>query len=288
MSESTTRIVFVGTGAIGLPMAQRLVGAGYDVTGVDPFEAARDRAALAGVAAVPSVREAPDADLVVVMVATPGQLDELVESAVATGLVAGKTWVIMSTVGPESARTAAQALESAGATVLDAPVTGGVARAGTGELVIFASGDPDSLDQVEPVLAVLGRVRRVGAAVGDGPSIKVVNQHLCSVHLAAAGEALALAERLGLDPQSVFALIKDGAAGSFMLSDRGPRMLSSEAVTVTSSVDIFVKDSGLVSAAARATGAVVPILEAARARFEAASEAGLGREDDSAVIRTFR
>lgn len=288
MFESAARITFVGTGAIGLPMAHRLVRAGYRVTGVDPNEAARNRAALLGVTTVASVQEAPDADLVIVMVATPGQLQELVQSASAAGSVAGRTWVIMSTVGPESVRMAADALGSAGATVLDAPVTGGVARAVPGELVIFVSGELSTLERLKPVFGALGQVRHVGAGIGEGQSIKIVNQHLCSIHLAAAGEALALARRLGLDPQAVFALIKDGAAGSFMLSDRGPRMLASTQVDVTSSVDIFVKDSGLVSAAARASGADVPLLEAARARFEAAAQAGLGREDDSAVLRAFR
>lgn len=279
-------ITFVGIGAIGLPMASLLVAAGHDVTGVDPFEAARQRAASSGVAAVASIADAAPADLVIVMVATPAQLDELLDQA--GGRVAGQTWVIMSTVGPDAVRAAAQRLDAAGAGVVDAPVTGGVARATTGELLVFASGRPELLASVQPVLGVLGTVRAVGERIGDGQAIKVVNQHLCSVHIVAAAEALNLAESLGLDTAEVLGLIGGGAAGSWMLGDRGPRMLMDGDVPVTSTVNIFVKDSGLVADAAAGSGAEIPLLLNARQRFVEAAEVGLGLHDDSRVIEGYR
>lgn len=281
-----TTATFVGLGAIGTPMSQRIAGAGFAVTGVDPFEAARDRAQAAGIAAVASIAEAPASGPVVVMVATGEQLDALVDQAEAAGVAADRLWIVMSTVGPAAVEAAGARLAALGARVVDAPVTGGVARATTGELVIFASGAQVDLDEAAAVLAPLGTVRVVGDRVGQGQGIKVVNQHLCSVHIVAAAEALALAERLGLDQADVLDLVAGGAAGSWMLSDRGPRMLEDEP-QVTSTIGIFVKDSGLVADAAASAGADVPVLAAARERYLAAADAGLDRADDSQVIRTY-
>ncbi len=108
------------------------------------------------------------------------------------------------------------------------------------------------------------------------------------MHLVAAAEALSLAQSLGLDPAQVLELVEKGAGGSWMLSDRGPRMLEGTATRVTSMVDIFVKDSGLVAEAAQACRAAVPLLDTAHARFTAAAAAGLGQRDDSRVIETWR
>lgn len=283
---SNPSVVFVGTGAIGLPMAARLVSAGYPVTGVDPVPAARDRAAAAGIPAVARFSDAPRAEFVVVMVATPAQLDDLVTEALTTD-PAGQRWIVMSTVGPDSVRQQAARLADAGAVVVDVPVTGGVARARTGQLTLFASGSGADIAAARPVLDRFGTVHGVGGAVGDGQAIKVVNQHLCSVHIVAAAEALALAARLGLDQEKVLSLVEQGAAGSWMLSDRGPRMLRGTDVEVTSTINIFVKDSGLVFEAARAVDAQTPLLDIARARYQQAADAGLSTRDDSRVIETY-
>ena len=283
----TAHIAFVGIGAIGLPMAVRLHEAGSDVTGVDPFPAAHERAAAAGIRAVASLAETAATDVVIVMVATPEQLGELVGTALAGAPVAGQTWVIMSTVGPAAVIAEGELLRRAGARVVDAPVTGGVARARIGELTIFLSGEPVDTERIAPVLAPLGNVKTVGATLGDGQAIKVVNQHLCAVHIVAAAEALALAGSLGLDPAQVLPLVESGAAASWMLSDRGPRMLGDTDVEVASQVNIFVKDSGLVAEAARSAGADTPVLDAARERYLAAADAGLGTRDDSRVIETY-
>jgi 3-hydroxyisobutyrate dehydrogenase/putative dehydrogenase len=278
------KVVFVGIGAIGLPMAKR-VAAAHSVVGVDPLPEVRAKAVAAGMTAVASFGETEGAELTVVMVATPQQLTTVVDGAL--GKVAGQTWVIMSTVGPSSVEAEGARLREAGASVVDAPVTGGTARAQTGELVIFAAGKADDIERARSVLEPMGRVRIVGDRLGQGQSVKVINQHLCAVHLAAAGEALNLAEKLGLDKAAVLDLVKGGAGGSWMLSDRGPRMLLGTDAPVTSTISIFVKDSNLVADAAKSCGAAVPLLEAAKSRFEAAAGAGLGARDDSRVIETY-
>ncbi|MDE1164546.1 MAG: NAD(P)-dependent oxidoreductase [Pseudomonas sp.] len=279
-------VAFIGLGAIGLPMAQQIQQAGHAVVGIELSDTGRATAQAHGIEASADWRAAVDADVVVVMVATPAQLADLVSQC--TPLKAGQHWVVMSTVGPAAVREQAQRLLAQGVQVIDAPVTGGVARAKTGSLLIFASGPQAALDRVTPVLVAMGDVKVAGDHVGDGQAIKVVNQHLCSVHLAAAAEALSLARSLGLDPAHVLELVQGGAGGSWMLSDRGPRMLEGTDTRVTSMVDIFVKDSGLVADAAQGCAAKVPLLAVAHQRFCLAADAGLGKRDDSRVIETWQ
>lgn len=280
------KVTFIGVGAIGLPMALQIQRAGHDVTGVDVLDTVIATAKSSGIETVNSVSAAPGADVVVVMVATPDQLAGLVSRI--TDPVRGQLWLIMSTVGPQAVREQGEILQRAGARVVDAPVTGGVARARTGGLVIFAAGTAEDVASAAPVLDAMGTVRMTGQRLGDGQSIKVVNQHLCSVHIAAAAEALSLARSLGLDPAAVLDLIEKGAAGSWMLSDRGPRMVAGTDVEVTSSVNIFVKDSGLVASAGQSCGAELPLLAIAHERFCRAADAGLGLRDDSRVIETWK
>ncbi len=278
-------IRFIGVGAIGLPMALRIQAAGHQLTGIDVVDAVIANANAHGIATVSSLADAPHADVVVVMVATPQQLAALVGQL--TAVPQGQLWIVMSTVGPQSVREQGEILQGLGARVVDAPVTGGVARAKTGELVIFTSGAADDVSAATPVLEAMGTVRVTGTRLGDGQSMKVVNQHLCSVHLAAAAEALSLAKSLGMDPATVLSLVEKGAAGSWMLSDRGPRMCADTDVQVTSAVNIFVKDSGLVADAGASCGVQLPLLQIAHQRFCQAAEMGLGQRDDSRVIETW-
>ncbi|WP_235562970.1 NAD(P)-dependent oxidoreductase [Microbacterium sp. Root53] len=287
MTGTDATIAFVGLGAIGSPMAARLRAGGHRVLGIDPSPEARARGREADIAVAETIAAAGDAQAVIVMVATPAQLQRLAADAAAAGIGSGQTWVVMSTVGTEAVASASAELAAAGAVVVDAPVTGGVARARTGELAIFAAGEDVALDEIRPALSLLGAVHRVGREPGAGQAVKVVNQHLCSVHLAAAAEALALTRQLGLEPDAVLPLLESGAAGSWMLSDRGRRMLGDPDVEPTSRIDIFVKDSGLVAQAAQAVGAETPVLDAARARYLSAADAGWGARDDSRVIDTY-
>jgi 3-hydroxyisobutyrate dehydrogenase-like beta-hydroxyacid dehydrogenase len=279
------KVTFIGVGAIGLPMALRIQRAGHEVTGVDVSDTVIAHAKSSGIETVSNFLDAPAAEAVVVMVATPDQLAGVVGRV--TDSIRGTLWIIMSTVGPHSVREQGEVLRQAGARVVDAPVTGGVARARTGELVIFAAGASNDVASATPVLESMGTVSVTGPQLGDGQSIKVVNQHLCSVHIAAAAEALSLARSLGIDPAIVLRLVEKGAAGSWMLSDRGPRMVAGTDVEVTSAINIFVKDSGLVASAGEACGAQLPLLTIAHDRFCRAADAGLGLRDDSRVIETW-
>jgi 3-hydroxyisobutyrate dehydrogenase-like beta-hydroxyacid dehydrogenase len=280
------RIGFIGLGAMGGPMARNLAAAGFELAVFD-VDTERTRAAAEdfGASAADSAAAAAEgADALVVMVTDAAQAADalLGDGGAAAALPPEAPVIVMSTIGPE----AVKALAEAGRPLLDAPVSGGVARAESGELLVMAGGPAELFERLAPVLEALGSTLvHCGEQPGDGQAVKLVNQLLAGVHIVAAAEALAYAQALGLDPAKVRETIRHGAAASFMLEDRGERMLSREFGDVRSALDIFVKDMGLVVEAGAAHGARTPLAEAARRLYDEGSEKGLGREDDSGVIR---
>jgi 3-hydroxyisobutyrate dehydrogenase-like beta-hydroxyacid dehydrogenase len=283
---------FVGLGAMGLPMAARLAGADFELKAFDVLaERARPLVELGAASAASPKEAAEGVEALVLMVANAEQARGVLfgEGGAAEAMPEGAAVVVMSTIGPEAVRELADGLTGRGLRTLDAPVSGGVARAEKGDLLIMAGGPKDLFEESRPVLEQMGSsVVHCGQRVGDGQAVKLVNQLLCGVHIAAAGEALAYAEALGLDPRFVFETIRHGAANSFMLEDRGERMLEEEYLPPKSALDIFVKDMGLVCKAAEELGFETPLASAASRMYLAGRDAGLGAEDDSGVIRVFR
>ena len=286
------RVGWLGLGAMGAPMAGCVARAGHPVTAYDIAAGRAEALAGDGVQAADSIAGAVrDAGIVVVMVATPDQVNEVLfgPGGAAGALAAGAVVMIMATVGPEAVAEVAARLGRGGVAVVNAPVSGGVRRAADGDLLIMVSGADDAVGRARPVLGALARSAPVvGPAPGDGQRMKLVNQLLCGVHIAAAAEALAFAESLGLDPGECWRVLRDGAAASFMFEDRGARMISGEIRDPRSALDIFVKDMGLVSAAAERAGAAAPLAAAARRLYEEGHERGLGRLDDAALIEVLR
>ena len=283
---------FVGLGAMGSPMAKRLAGAGFELKVFDVLDERTRPLVKLGAVSASSLKEVAErTEALVVMVANAEQAEGVLfgEGGAAEALPEGAAVVIMSTIGPEAVRQLADGLGGRGLRTMDAPVSGGVARAEKGDLLIMAGGPEDLFEELRPVLAAMGSsVVHCGPRVGDGQAVKLVNQLLCGVHIAAAAEALAYAESLDLDPRFVFETIRHGAANSFMLEDRGERMLEEEFVPPKSALDIFVKDMGLVRRAAEERGFETPLSSAALELYLAGKVAGLGAEDDSGVIRVFR
>src|ERR671913_554303 len=258
------RAAFIGLGAMGAPMAKRIVSAGFDLSVFDVRPENADPLVDLGATRAGSPREAAEgAEALVLMVVNAEQAENALfgEDGAAETLSPKSAVVLMSTIGPEAVRGIEGRLAGRGAKLLDAPVSGGVARAERGDLLIMAGGPADLFEEVNPLL--------------------------CGVHIAAAGEALAYGEALGLDPRSVFETIRHGAANSFMLEDRGERMLGREFVPAKSALDIFVKDMGLVRLAAGEQGFRTPLADAAHRLYQVGSSLGLGEEDDSGVVRVF-
>lgn len=286
-----TRVGWVGLGAMGLPMARCVARAGYKMAAydIDPGRAAS--LAADGVKPAASISVvASGADVLVLMVATPGQVEDVLygDDPAASALAAGTVVLVMATVGPAAVQHWAGRLAEQQVVVVDAPVSGGVARAAGGDLLVMVGGPQSAVERVQPLLdAMASSAPVVGSAPGDGQKVKLVNQLLCGVHIAVAAEALAFAEAMHLDPAATWEVIRGGAAASFMLDDRGQRMVHGSDET-KSALDIFVKDMGLVLDAARANSYPAPLASAAEQLYLAGRRAGLGRQDDSAVIEILR
>jgi 3-hydroxyisobutyrate dehydrogenase len=286
-----TRVGWIGLGAMGRPMVGVAAAAGLGVKAFDVNPRQLDNIEQPGPAASSQEDAVQGADAVVIMVATPAQGEEVLfgERGIASSLQAGAVVVIMSTVGPQSVMRWAELLGARGIDLVDAPVSGGVTRAGTGELLTMVGGADTAVAKAREVLdAVSGSVIQIGPNPGDGQRMKLVNQLLCGVHIAVAAEALGFAEALNLDPSATWEVVRQGAAFSFMLDDRGPRMLEGSFDDVRSAVNIFAKDMGLVSAAAHQAMYPTPIASAAEQMYLVARRAGLGGLDDSSVIEVAR
>jgi 3-hydroxyisobutyrate dehydrogenase len=287
-----TTIGWIGLGAMGGPMAQCVAAAGYPVTAYDvSLERARS---LAGgdLTAVDSIRAAATgAQVLVLMVATPDQVEAVLfgEGGAAGELEPGAVVVVMATVGPGPVEGWARRLGELGVGVVDAPVSGGVARAAKGDLLVMLSGSAEDLAVTRPIIdAMASTAPVVGPEPGDGQKVKVVNQLLCGVHIAVAGEALALADSMGLDVEATWEVLKAGAAGSFMFSDRGGRMVTGAFDDVRSALDIFVKDMGIVTTTAKSVEQPTPLAAAAEQLYLTGRRKGLGRKDDSIVYELLR
>jgi 3-hydroxyisobutyrate dehydrogenase len=288
-----TTVGWIGLGAMGAPMATCVARAGYTVAAfdVDPQKAVA--LATEGIRPVDTVAAAANgADVLVLMVATAQQAESVLYgegNVAATQLKPGAVVLLMATVGPAAVEDWAKRLGPAGVEIVDAPVSGGAARAGQGDLLIMVSGSEAALGVAQPLLDVMARnAPVVGSQPGDGQKVKLVNQLLCGVHIAVAAEALAFAEALGLEAGPTWEVLRHGAAASFMLDDRGARMIGNPDNEVRSAIDIFVKDMGLVTAAARASTYPAPLAAAAEQLYVAGRRAGLGRADDSSLIEVLR
>ena len=288
-------VAVLGLGAMGLPMAMNLAER-FPVRGFDVVAERRALAERAGVVPTGTAAEAvAGADVVLIAVRDRAQLEQLLfgETGIAPHMARGAVVLLTSTVGDAGVRAVAPRLAEAGLRFVDAPVSGGPARAGAGDLLVVVGADDDAWAAAEDVLEVMASTLvRVGDAPGDGQAMKTVNQLLCGVHIAAAGEALALARALGLDAEVALKALMSGAASSFMLGDRGPRMLQAydedaggpHDVEVRATLNTFVKDMGIVSSAAKGAGLSTPVAAAAEQLYLQGAAHGLGDRDDSSVI----
>jgi 3-hydroxyisobutyrate dehydrogenase len=287
-----TRVGWIGLGAMGGPMAAVVSKAGHEVKAFDTNPDAVAKVASNGVLAATDVADAArDVDVLALMVATPAQAESVLfgKDGAAAELRQGAVVLVMATVGPGPVQQWAERLALLGVDVVDAPVSGGVVRAADGDLLMMVSGSEAALAVAQPLLDAMARTAPVvGAEPGDGQKVKLVNQLLCGVHIAVAGEALAFAESMGLDAGQTWEVLRHGAAASFMLDDRGARMVDDASDQVRSALDIFVKDMGLVLGAARDTSYPAPLASAAEQLYTAGRRAGLGRRDDSSVIDVLR
>ncbi|GAA3215760.1 NAD(P)-dependent oxidoreductase [Microbacterium terregens] len=284
-----TNVTVIGLGAMGLPMALHL-GRSFPVKVYDIDPVAVDSATQGGATRAGTLRDAGSgADVVVLVVRDAGQLEEALfgSDALAPSLAPGAVVVITSTVGEQALLSSAARLAERDILCVDAALSGGPVRAGTGELLVMVGGSPKARAAAHGVLdALASTLCIVGDQVGQGQQLKVVNQLLCGIHTAAAAEALALAHSFGLDLDMVIDVLGAGAAASFMLADRGPRIaqrIRGEEPPLRSRLDVIGKDMGIVGDATRAHKVAAPVAAAAEQLYRIGEAAGLAAEDDSII-----
>lgn len=283
-------IGFVGLGAMGAAMARQLVAKQFKVVGFDLNAAAVAALAAAGGHAASSVAEAAGgADALIIMVVNADQAESvLFEAGGLEALAPGAPVIVCSTCAPERAQGIAAKCEAAGHPFVDAPVSGGMVGAEAGTLTIMAAATKPVFAATEGVLKAMGsNLYHIGEKAGQGSAMKTVNQLMAGVHIAVAAEALAFAERAGIKPALALEILSGSAASSWMLVNRGPEIVK-ETGKVTSAVDIFVKDLGIVLDAGRSMRMGLPLAAAAHQNFLNASGAGFGKQDDSQVVKVYR
>ena len=290
--ENTKPVVgLVGLGGMGKGVALNLLSKGYDVVGFDVNSEALRWLESQGGKTSPSLRQgAGSVDILISFVVNDAQTESALfgQDGALESLQSHALVVTCSTMPPSYVQSLGKRLQARGIGLVDAPVTGGQVGAHAGTLTIMAAGHPVHVACVKPVLETFGKsVYVLGDEPGMGSQMKVINQLLCGVHLAAAGEALALARRAGLPLDTSLEILKSGAASSWMLGDRGPRMVRESFDDITSAVNIFVKDLGLVVDAARQSTFPAPIANAAYLSFLATAAKGWGALDDSAVFKHY-
>ncbi len=288
------RVGVIGLGAMGMGMAQSLRRAGHLVNVFDVrIEVAHKFAAKGGVACSSLEEIAKNSDVLVSVVVNAAQTESVLfgdgsaHSACAHHLKSGSVFVMCSTVDPAFSVGLEKKLNDKGLLYIDAPISGGAAKAAAGQMTMMTAGSPAAYEKAEVFLnAMAGKVYKLGGSAGAGSKVKIINQLLAGVHIAAAAEAMALGLREGVDAEALYEVITHSAGNSWMFENRMAHVLAAD-YTPLSAVDIFVKDLGLVLDMARATKFPLPLSSTAHQMFMQASTAGFAKEDDSAVIKIF-
>jgi len=290
-SNKVLSVGVIGLGSMGMGAAQSCIKAGLHTYGVDLNPIALDQLRNSG--AIAAHEHAGDfakqLDAVVLLVVNAAQVKQILfgEKGLAAQLLPGTAVMVSSTISAQDAQQIESQLVQHQLTMLDAPVSGGAAKAALGEMTVMASGSDLAFEKLQPVLnAVAAKVYRIGAEIGLGSTVKIIHQLLAGVHIAAGAEAMALAARAGIPLDTMYEVVTHAAGNSWMFENRMRHVVDGD-YSPKSAVDIFVKDLGLVADTAKALHFPLPLASTAFNMFTSASNAGFGKQDDSAVIKIF-
>lgn len=291
MSATVKNVAVVGLGSMGMGAAQSCIRAGLNTWGVDINPQALETLRQAGARdAQPSAAGfARELDAVLLLVVNAAQVNSILfgDRGLAAQLRPGAVVMVSSTISAADAQTIEQRLAEHQLLMLDAPVSGGAAKAALGEMTVMAAGSDEVFARLQPVLdAVAAKVYRVGDKIGLGATVKIIHQLLAGVHIAVGAEAMALAARAGIPLETMYQVVTNAAGNSWMFENRMRHVVDGD-YSPKSAVDIFVKDLNLVADTAKSLHFPLPLASTALNMFTEASNAGHGREDDSAVIKIF-
>lgn len=283
------KVGVIGLGSMGFGIASSLMRAGHRVWGSDVNPAAVDKLRAEGAVEGDLTDAAADLDALVVVVLNAAQAQEVLfgPDGVVSGMTGGAVVICCVTVAPDFARDMAARCRELGIHFLDAPISGGAAKAAEGRLSIMASGTWEAFQASRPILDGMAEtVFELGDTAGAGSAMKAVNQMLAGIHIAAMAEAMTFGMTQGIDPRTFLDVIPKCAGTSWMLENRGPHVADGD-YTPRSAVAIWPKDLGIVLDIARGADFPAPMAAAALQQFVAAVGLGLGREDDAAVAKVY-
>lgn len=279
-------VAFIGLGAMGEPMARNLAQAGHALTVYNRSpERAEGVVALGARLAASAASAAKEAEIVCSCVSTPEALRAVLLGDAGAIEVAqpGTLFIDFSTVDPATGRAVAEVCAARGCAFLEAPVSGGVKGATSGTLTIMVGGDEADLERAAPVLRILGEnVFRVGP-VGSASAVKLINQMLVGVHLAAALQAFVVGQRAGVEPQVLYDVVTSSTGDSAMLR-RGARNLFDDNFAPGFKLDLLLKDLRLAGALGDEVGTPLTLAAAAQQVYEAGRAHGLGEQDITAAV----
>ncbi|CAI0945769.1 MAG: L-threonate dehydrogenase [Serratia grimesii] len=284
-------VCIVGLGSMGMGAAKSCINAGLTTYGVDLNPQALTALQQAGAKQAANNADgfAADLDALLLLVVNAAQVKQILfgDNGLAAKLKPNTPVMVSSTISATDAKDIEQQLLALGLNMLDAPVSGGAAKAAEGQMTVMASGAESTFRQLQPVLdAIAGKVYRIGEDIGLGATVKIIHQLLAGVHIAAGAEAMALAARAGIPLDIMYDVVTHAAGNSWMFENRMQHVVDGD-YAPKSAVDIFVKDLGLVADTAKELHFPLPLASTAFNMFTAASNAGFGKEDDSAVIKIF-
>lgn len=281
-----TTVCFLGLGNMGLPMATRLREAGFGVRSFDPAEGARHAASAAGLEVSGDLNAAVEgADVILLMLPSSDVVESVVaDQAVQSSLRAGVVVLDMSSSDPVRTRALAARVEETGADLVDAPVSGGVAGATAGTLTIMAGGVIEAVDRVEPLLTVLGTLKRAGP-VGSGHALKALNNLLSATHLLVSSEAILAGQRFGLDPEVILDVVNTSSGRSFSTEYKWPTFVLPENFDSGFALRLLVKDAAIAVELARTVGLPSRLGEAALELWRAAAEVLPADADHTEIAR---
>ena len=281
------RIAFVGLGIMGSPMAANLVKAGHTVTGYNLTQPPIDALVAAGGRGATGIAEAvADAEIVVTMVPADLEVREVVlgEGGVLANAPRGSLLIDMSSITPQTSIAVAEAAKEKGIRVLDAPVSGGEAGAIEGVLSIMVGGDAADFAEALPVFQTLGTtVVHVGPH-GAGQTVKAANQLIVAANIQAVSEAVVFLENSSVELKAALEVLAGGLAGSTVLNRKKEAMLNRD-FKPGFRIDLHHKDMGIVTDAARAVGAAIPVGALVAQLVASARAKGDGSLDHSALLR---
>ena len=286
----TIRVGVVGLGIMGTGMAKNVLAAGFTTTVQNRTHAKTEPLAALGASVATTPAElAAVSDIVLICVSDTADVEAVLfgEEGVSAGISSGALVIDASTIAPAATRAFAARLHAAGVAFVDAPVSGGSEGAAKGILSIMVGGEADDVERARPVLEAIGRTITHVGPVGAGQTCKLVNQVLVVGNMLAVSEALLLAEAGGLDLATTIEAVAGGAAGSWMLSNRGPQVVADD-WRPGFTIDLQQKDLRLVLEAADDLG--VPLIGTATIfqLYRTLQQAGLGAEGNHALVKALR